>query len=392
MNKQSFSFIIGGILFLIIAMGISRFAYTPILPLMKDEIGFTAKTAGYLASSNYVGYLAGALLASIIRGNKKRILLWNVAINIFSILFMGVSDDIIIWFILRLVAGFTSGFIFVLTSSIMLDYLASKNLAPWSGLLYSGVGLGIVISGLFVPPLHSYFTWKGTWIGLGILTIVLGVIAITLWRNLHLTKHLESLPEKNGTMNRYLPWLIVAYGLQGFGYIVTATFIVDIVHSIPSLQSFSSYTWVFVGLAAIPSTFLWISIMNKGNAIYSLCLAFILQFIGVILPVFSQSMFSIFMSAILFGLTFMGITTMSTAYARQLSPTNSHKVIGIITSVYALFQMIGPSIAGSLASYTGNYKLALLLAGSLEIVSIIILLVGKWSTSKYQQTSLVTKA
>lgn len=392
MNKQSFSFIIGGILFLIIAMGISRFAYTPILPLMKDAIGFSTKTAGYLASSNYIGYLAGAILAGIVRGNKKSILLWSVIINIFSILFMGVTDHIFSWFILRLVAGVTSGFIFVLTSSIMLDYLASRRLAPWSGLLYSGVGLGIVISGLSVPPLHSYFTWKGTWIGLGVITIIFGVIAIMLWRNLHPLKHLESLPKEKGTMNRYLPWLIIAYGLQGFGYIVTATFIVDIVHSIPALKSFSSYTWVLVGLAAIPSTFLWISIMNKRNAIYTLCLAFILQIIGVVLPAFSQSMLSIFIAAILFGLTFMGITTMSTAYARQLSPTNSHKVIGVITSVYAFFQMIGPSIAGSLASYTGNYKLALLLAGTLEMLSIVILIVGKWSTSRYEQTALVTKA
>ncbi|WP_042346556.1 YbfB/YjiJ family MFS transporter [Bacillus massiliigorillae] len=391
MNKQSFSYIIGGILFLIIAMGISRFAYTPILPLMKDAIGFSASTAGYLASSNYIGYLAGALLAGIIRGNKKHILLWSIIINIFSILFMGMTDNLVIWFILRFLAGISSGFIFVLTSSIMLDYLASKKLAHWSGLIYSGVGIGIVISGLSVPLLHTFFAWKGTWIGLGLLTILLGAIAIFLWKSLQPIKHSERIVDNQGTLNRYLPWLIIAYGLQGFGYIVTATFIVEIVHSIPSLQSFSSYTWVLVGIAAIPSTFLWISIMNKHNAVYTLCFAFVLQIIGVVLPVFSQSILSIFVAAILFGLTFMGITTMSTAYARQLSPTNSHKVIGIITSVYAFFQMIGPTIGGSLASYTGNFKLALLLAGGLEVMSIIILLTGKWYTSRQKQAALITK-
>lgn len=137
MNRRHAGVLIGGVLLLLVAMGISRFAFTPILPFMRQDIGFSLEVAGYLASSNYIGYFIGALWAGFIYTNKKRILLVNVGLNVLSIVLMGLTGTFSVWIVLRLVAGITSGFIFVLTSSIIMDYLAMHVLTRWSGYLFS---------------------------------------------------------------------------------------------------------------------------------------------------------------------------------------------------------------------------------------------------------------
>ncbi|MER2114884.1 MAG: YbfB/YjiJ family MFS transporter, partial [Solibacillus isronensis] len=115
MNRQHFSVILGGILFLAVAMGISRFAFTPILPFMRVDENLSFAQGGWLASSNYIGYFIGALGAGFVYKSKKNFLLINVFLNVFSIILMGLVESYLIWILLRFIAGLTSGFIFVLT-------------------------------------------------------------------------------------------------------------------------------------------------------------------------------------------------------------------------------------------------------------------------------------
>src|SRR5690606_19596383 len=135
-------------------------------------------------SSNYIGYFIGALGAGFIYRNKKNFLLLNVLLNVISIVIMGITHSYILWIILRFIAGITGGFIFVLTSSIVMDYLASHNLSRWSGYVFSGIGLGIALSGLLVPFIESFYSWEGSWIGLGILSALFLITTLTLWRKI----------------------------------------------------------------------------------------------------------------------------------------------------------------------------------------------------------------
>lgn len=154
MTKQHAGVLFGGILFLVIAMGISRFAFTPLLPYMRIDENLTFQEGGWLASSNYIGYFAGALGAGFILKYKKNCLLVNVLLNVASIIFMGFTNSFPFWIFLRFIAGATGGFIFVLTSSIIMDYLAKHFLTKWSGYVFTGIGLGIALSGLLVPFLE----------------------------------------------------------------------------------------------------------------------------------------------------------------------------------------------------------------------------------------------
>lgn len=383
MNRQHMGIVFGGILLLVIAMGISRFAFTPILPFMRRDVGFSLEVAGFLASSNYIGYFIGALWAGFIHRQRKQILMVSVIFNVLSVGLMGLMELYSIWLIFRLIAGITGGLIFVLTSSIVMDYLAKHSLSQWSGYVFSGIGLGIAISGICVSLIEARLAWQGTWLGLGILSVVFLLITTILWRGLEIQDTLKVANSSNMKMTKgFMPWLILSYGLEGLGYIITGTFLVDIIHNIPSLQAYSSYSWVIVGLAAIPSAPVWTILLEKFSAIKILFVAYILQVIGILLPVFSQTVWSVLVASFLFGLTFVGIVTLTTSYARQLFPTQSGFVVSLLTTFYAFGQIIGPIVAGQLVNIYNSYKAALVFAGIIVFVALLVMLVGRWLTIK----------
>nr|WP_106782313.1 YbfB/YjiJ family MFS transporter [Lysinibacillus timonensis] len=378
MTRQHIGVLFGGILLLVIAMGISRFSFTPILPFMRVDEGLTFEAAGYLASSNYIGYFVGALGAGFIYRNKKNFLLINVLLNVLSILWMGLTHSYVLWIILRFVAGVTAGYIFVLTSSIIMDYLARHSLSRWSGYLFSGIGLGIAISGLLVPYIEAHFYWEGTWIGLGLLSTLFFITTMTLWKTITI-RNGEKVEKTKETkiFQGFMPWLVIAYGLEGLGYIITGTFLVDIIYNIESLRSFASFSWVITGLGAIPAAPIWMAMIAKLSTVKVLSFAYILQIIGILLPVFSQTAWSVLLSAFLFGFTFVGIVSLSTAYARELFPKQSGAVVSILTTAYALGQIVGPVFASVFEGLFNSYKAPLTFAGVTVIFALATLLFGK---------------
>jgi len=363
----------------LIAMGISRFAYTPIFPLMKLEFSFTDKFAGYLASINYFGYLLGALAGGAIKWPQDRTksLRLFLTANIISIVAMGLTVDYSYWFILRFIAGLTSGIVFVLIASIIMDFIAQNGLPSWAGLLYGGVGLGIFISGLLVPLFNFYGGWQSAWLGLGVLSIILGTLT-WLWVFDERTEiKSQTTNQQNATKSISLPWLIMSYGLEGLGYIVSGTFLVAIINALRGFSSFSSsISWAFVGIAAAPSCILWVKMANRWGHIAMLKLAYFIQVIGISLPLVLPNGFGAIMGALLFGGTFMGITTITLSIARNMYPTQSSKVIGYLTFVYAIGQMIGPIVAGFLTTQTGSYGAAIIFASVVVFLAIILLTFG----------------
>ena len=383
MNRQHASVLFGGILLLVVAMGISRFAFTPLLPFMRIDEGLSFQEGGWLASSNYVGYFVGALGAGFVYRRKKGFLLSNVLLNVISIIGMGLTNAYALWIVLRFVAGVTSGFIFVLTSSIMMDYLAKHLLTRWSGYVFSGIGIGIAISGLCVPFIEVRFLWEGTWIGLGLLSTVFIVLTLLLWR--HIVVQDSERVAKTADTNiwrGFMPWLIIAYGLEGLGYIITGTFLVDIVYNIENLRDYASYSWVVVGIAAAPSAPFWMAMMSRFKPIYVMFFAYILQVFGIALPVLSQTVWSVLLSAFVYGCTFVGIVTLSTGYGRQLFPRQSGSVVSILTTFYAVGQIIGPVIASRLEGHFNTFKAPLVFASSIVFCALVILISGYAFTNR----------
>ncbi|MCS1381100.1 YbfB/YjiJ family MFS transporter [Lysinibacillus sphaericus] len=378
--KHSSIFLLGGILSLIVAMGIGRFAYTPILPLMQSDLSFSNAVGGYLATSNYAGYLLGAFLVGVIPVKQHRtfILRLSLVISILTTASMGLFQSYFIWYGLRFISGISSAIVFVMASGIVLDKLAIRNKLNWSGIFYGGVGLGIFLSSLLIPILNRLYSWEGVWLGLSGVSMLLVLIVWISMKDEPLSFEKTSKQESALCVPplKWIPWLIVAYGLEGLGYIVTGTFIVSIAKEIPSFNGDATVVWMVVGLAAIPSCIIWSELAKKIGFVKSLVLAMTLQAFGIALPALWVSQIGVVLSALLFGATFMGITTLATTLARQMSPFNSSRIIGILTSIYAGGQMIGPSIAGIISTATQNYDAVLLGAASVVLVGAGLLLTG----------------
>ncbi|AVK99142.1 YbfB/YjiJ family MFS transporter [Lysinibacillus sphaericus] len=361
-------------------MGIGRFAYTPILPLMQSDLSFSNAVGGYLATSNYAGYLLGAFLVGVIPVKQHRtfILRLSLVVSILTTASMGLFQSYFIWYGLRFISGISSAIVFVMASGIVLDKLAIRNKLNWSGIFYGGVGLGIFLSSLLIPILNRLYSWEGVWLGLSSVSMLLVLIVWISMKDEPLSFEKTSKQESALCVPplKWIPWLIVAYGLEGLGYIVTGTFIVSIAKEIPSFHGDATVVWMVVGLAAIPSCIIWSELAKKIGFVKSLVLAMTLQAFGIALPALWVSQIGVVLSALLFGATFMGITTLATTLARQMSPFNSSRIIGILTSIYAGGQMIGPSIAGIISTATQNYDAVLLGAASVVLVGAGLLLTG----------------
>ncbi|WP_206916772.1 YbfB/YjiJ family MFS transporter [Alicyclobacillus suci] len=303
----------GGALALFVAMGVSRFAYTPILPLMQEETHFSSAMAGYLASSNYLGYLFGAFVAGFVswlHRHRQFAFRCSLCLCIATTGCMAVTSQTWLWLIVRLLSGLSSAVVFVMVSSIVMDELARHNRQALSGVVYGGVGLGIAVTGALVPAINHAFAWQGTWLGMMVLSICLGIPAmecIRVPRTAANGQPTEAISHAVAN-KRLFSWLIVAYGCEGLGYIITATFLVDMASSQPALHKFAPYLWVVAGMAAMPSCLFGSMLARRFGDVQILVVAYLLQAVGVLLPVVTPNAFAGCAGAILFGGTFMGIT------------------------------------------------------------------------------------
>jgi predicted MFS family arabinose efflux permease len=360
--------LLGGILALAAAMGIGRFAYTPLLPAMQQAAGLDPTQAGLLAAANYAGYLAGALLAAfaVPVSGRIRILLVSAVSVAATTALMATTTNLAAWGVIRFVAGLASAGVLVLATGLVLDDLRRQGRASLSGWLFSGVGLGIVVSGVVVRLTGETLGWRGDWLLLAILASA-AIYPCWQWLPRAARERLPastlppasapSVPRSHAAPIAYA-LLFAAYFLEGIGYIVTGTFLVAIVDSTPGLQGIGTNVWIVVGLAVIPSVVLWAALAGRAGYAGALAGAYLLQAIGIALPI-AGGVGAAFASAVLFGGTFAGITALTLTLGGHLEASGSARLIGMLTAVFGLGQMIGPVLGGAIAHRAQNFTPAL---------------------------------
>ncbi|GEP79632.1 YbfB/YjiJ family MFS transporter [Staphylococcus carnosus] len=381
MNHHAHRQLLLGMASLFIVMAIGRFAYTPILPFMQHAEHMSDQAAGLLATINYLGYLIGAIIPMFFIFKSKVVdVKIYLILNILSIILMGFTTNYILWSVLRLIAGITSGTVFVLASNVVLEALRQAHKEGISGLLYSVVGLGLFSSSIYVFFFTDESTWQMTWIILGAFSLILGLLVIFFMKENPPVESHSSNNTESKTSHRLNPtfmrWFSIAYFCEGAGYIITGTFLVAIIKSIPAFSEYAALSWMFVGLGAIPSTVVWSMIAEKLDYSKATYMAFGLQIISVCLPVISHDIVSLIISSLLFGSTFLGLTTLFMSKGQMLMFQTGSKsnFIATLTVIYSIGQMIAPFVSGYLIGESGNYNSALLFA----TVILIIGLVSSW--------------
>ncbi|HMI96197.1 MAG TPA: YbfB/YjiJ family MFS transporter [Micropepsaceae bacterium] len=357
---------------LLVAMGIGRFFYTPLLPLMQREVGFGPDTAGLIASVNFVGYLLGTLAAVLVPKGRARLVVFRAALiaSIATTFATGLTESVPVWLMLRGFAGVASAFVFLFAAAMVAEALAEAGENARVGWLFGGVGLGIAISGLVVRLAGGLLDWSELWMAAGLLALLPLPFILRSVKDTHLRPKREH--TRVGRSPRPLPlWaLFLNYSCEGFGYAIVATFIVAIVKARPGMEAVGDWVWVLVGLTGLPSCIFWSWVAGRIGFSAALGLAYVTQFVGILLPAASGAAWAALLSAIFFGGTFMAITALILAVGRQGAKGQG---FAVLTAGFGLGQIAGPLAAGYLMARRANFNDALFVSAGVILIGLIFL-------------------
>ncbi|MCE9638581.1 MAG: YbfB/YjiJ family MFS transporter [Betaproteobacteria bacterium] len=362
---------IAGLIALAAAIGIGRFAFTPLLPMMQHDNGLSITAGGWLASANYLGYFTGAISAVWLRLPALAMLRVAMVLNALLIAGMGVTESLTAWLVIRGAAGVASAWVFVFASTLVLQRLAQCGHIELSSVMFSGVGIGMLLPGLMcIVFVASGVDAQRAW---GIFAVVAAVAVIMVWwlsgagPPAVSAEHRDSRyrPHWTATMGR----LIASYGLFGLGYIIPATFLPVIARDLLAGSHTYVWFWPVCGAAAALSVIVSVGWSRKYGDYSLLMVCCVAEAVGIALPLFAPQAAAIGVSAVLLGGTFVVITVAALREARRLAPGHAGSLIAAMTASFALGQIAGPVIAAYLVTWRGDFVWPLILAATALLIA-----------------------
>ncbi|AEG91255.1 YbfB/YjiJ family MFS transporter [Ramlibacter tataouinensis] len=356
---------LAGALSLAVAMGIGRFAFTPQLPLMIQGGQLDVAGGGWLAAANYAGYLAGALTASRLPLRPARLAVAALMLTVVLTAAMALPLPVPAWAALRLAAGVASAWAFVATSVWCLNALARHGSTGWASALYAGVGSGIALAGLYC--LAGGVLQVGAaalWWQLGLLALVLTVPVLAVLRRLPAAPAAAPIagPTAGGTAPVRTGGLVLSYGLFGFGYILPATFLPVLARGVVDDPRLFGLAWPVFGLTAAVSAPLAGWWLRRASRLQVWAVSQALMGLGVLLPSLWLAGWSIALSALLVGGTFMVATLAGVQEIRVRAGADAARAVARMTTAFALGQIAGPVVSNLLLRWSGPGA-----AGSLDL-------------------------
>ncbi len=356
----------GGAIAIASAVGIGRFIYTPILPAMIQGLPLTESEAGLIASANYIGYLMAALAATSPRmpGGQRAWMLTSLALSVVTTGLIFTAQSLVTLLLLRFVGGAASAFVFLLTAVIVMERLISVRREDLAGMHFVGIGIGISASALVAWGIDSLGgDWRMMWLVGGVVSLA-GFLAVAVTVPAGSTPGYPTAPTTRSIRPLGIWPLVAAYALFGFGYVITATFIVAIVRESPDLRPIEPFIWLVVGLAAIPSIAFWSGLSRRYGVLRVFAAACIVEAIGVVLSVAFQSATAMFLAAASLGGTFVGITALGLTAAHKLTLGDPRRAVALMTAAFGLGQAVGPAAAGYGFDLTGSFFIPSLTAAA----------------------------
>jgi MFS family permease len=348
---------------LAVAMGVGRFAFTPLFPLMVRDSLLDGGAGAMLAASNYLGYLAGALIVERIRVKPATLLALGLISTVVVTAAVGWTSSVPLWAILRFVAGVMSAWTLVATSAWGLGWLASLGRPHLAGAIFAGVGLGIAAAGLFclvaagpeVSSLKMWIEWAGLAAIMTLLPLAVSRVLPAPVVNVGATPHQGAShkpPAKSGG-------LIVCYTLFGFGYILPATYLPALARQLVDDPQVFGLAWPLFGTAAALSTLLVAWRLKRANRLTVWAASHFLMAVGVLLPAIWASLASVSIAALLVGGTFMVVTMTAMQEARARAEEHATLILGRMTAGFAFGQLMGPIASAVIGRFTADFSTAL---------------------------------
>jgi MFS family permease len=363
-----------GAVALAVAMGIGRFAFTPLLPMMLADGVVDLHAASWLASANYLGYLFGALFCALrpwkwMRGRRP------ASVGAGSIVRIGLVATGVLtlamalpwsaaWPTLRFLAGAVSAVVFVYSSGWCLAHLARLGVPAVGGLMYTGPGAGIIASGLLASVMMG-FGWRAStgWLFFGILAFAL---CVTVWRLFDDGVPLSAPPPpapigapRAAARRRdsvEVACLAVAYGLAGLGYIISATFLPVIARQAMPDSPWLDLFWPLFGVGIVVGALLATRLHVAHDLRRPLAVAYVIQALGIGISLWSPTLAGFAFGSLLLGLPFTAITFFAMQEVRILNPAAAASRMAYLTAMYGIGQIAGPWIVAVLLRRQGSAR------------------------------------
>ena len=362
--------VVAGAVALAVAMGIGRFAFTPLLPMMLHDGVIDLPAASWLASANYLGYLAGALLCTFQPWIWARVTRlppidapWMLRAGLVAtgVLTLGMAVPWPAgWPLLRFAAGVASALVFVYTSGWVLSQVARLQAPAMGGVMYTGPGAGIVVSGLFASAMVQWH-WHAAqaWLVFGVLAFVLSAL---VWRTFGRGESARPVAPAgadsaaasgpHGAIE--VGCLCVAYGIAGFGYIVTATFLPVIARAALPGSAWLDMFWPIFGFGVFCGALIASRLRVSGDLRLLLAGAYVIQAAGIAVGVWSPSLAGFAIGSLMLGLPFTAITFFAMQEVRRLRPALAASFMGLATAMYGIGQIVGPPLVALLLRHSGS--------------------------------------
>lgn len=361
-----------------VASGFSRFAYALVLPSMRAALHWSYGIAGALNTASAIGFLAGALVAAAVIGRlgERLTLLVTMMLTAVTVLGSGTTRDLAALAVFRIVGGITAAIAFVLGAALVARL--SRDATPRRAALLLGVyfagggGLGVVAPGIVVPAVLTAGSWRTAWLVLGAMSIAGLLIAVPCARHVPASTGTDA--GRPGLLRwpvRRLRSLLIGYGLFGAGYIAYMTFIIAYLDGRGASPTQVTVFWVVLGVAAIGGTYAWSLVLGRVHGGRGPALTLVAVSAGSALPLLTGSTACAYVSAVIFGGSFLATPASVAGCAREVLPRRYWTgALAALTGTFALGQCVGPVLAGMLSDGTAGVRAGLLIGAAILLVSI----------------------
>ena len=364
---------LAGLIALAAAVGIGRFAFTPILPMMQEDAGVSVAQGGWLASANYVGYLVGALWALLHRVRPDYAVRSALLVTSVATMAMGLAEGIVSWLLLRGVAGISSAWALIGVASWCVQRLTPLGRPVLNGVLFSGVGCGIVLAGALCLALMSAGAGSRTaWLAHGVIGLAATIIVWPVIGVSRVSTAAAAPPQYQWTGDAVR--LVLCYGAFGLGYIIPATFVPVMAKQALHDPLVFGWAWPVFGLAAIGSTLLAAQLTRRMTHRRIWMTGCLLMAFGIVSPLVLPGLGGIVLAALLVGGTFMVVTMAGAQVAREVAGPAAGVVIAAMTAAFAFGQIAGPVLVSVLVERSHGFTEALVIAFAVLIASVVTLL------------------
>jgi predicted MFS family arabinose efflux permease len=359
-----------------VGLGIGRFAYSLVLPDMRDALGWSYSAAGFMNTINAAGYLVGALLASGIarRFGLSAAVRWATLACVLSLALCALSGNFVVLTLARLLAGVGAAVGFVAGAALAAEIAQSQPMRAnfLLSLFYAGPGLGILSSGLIAPFVLQAFGPGSWWIVWWAMTLLSSAMTIPLLlAPIDAAAGIaDAAPVRFGI--RPILVYLAGYFLFGAGYIAYMTFMIAYVRDAGGGAGAQSAFWCLIGVSAFVTPWVWRRVLALHRGGLSTAIILGVNALGGALPLFGHSAVLLAISAVVFGVAFFAVVASTTAFVRfNYPPSVWPKGIAAMTVAFGIGQTLGPIAVGAVTDAFGSLSYALNVSAAMLAVGAI---------------------